>query len=132
MEPHAINFEVFGWGSRRGFGTAEVVHYSLGWRFARSLKALALIWAIAIPLMFIPYAMVVVFPAAFGLSLFFVVQHMRAPDVTTTCSGTCPDCEHTQQFDPPERFELPLEIQCGNCHRELWLRECVTTSAAAT
>ena len=122
MTAHSVSFDVIGWGPQPGFGTAEVVHFGFGRRLARSLGTLALVWVIAVPLLFIPYAIVVVLPAALALSVYFVAQHMQAPNVATTCSGTCPDCGRSQQFDIPERFELPIEIQCANCHRELWLR----------
>lgn len=132
MVARSVDFDVVGWGPRHGLGNAEVVHYGFGQRVARSMKSLVLTWAVAIPLMFIPYAVVVVMPSAILLSLFFVVQHMRAPEVATVCSGTCPDCGRQQRFDVPEQFHLPLEIQCGNCHRELWLRKRDNAAVLAT
>lgn len=123
MTTRSIELEVVGWGPTHSFCTADVVHYNPGGRLVRSLRALALIWIVAIPLMLVPYAVVIVLPAAMALSVYFCVQHMRAENVATSCTGTCPDCGIQQRFDLPERFRLPMEIQCGVCHRELWLRK---------
>lgn len=123
MTAQSINLDVVGWTDTHGFARAEVVHYGLARRLLRALKGVALVWMVAVPLMFIPWLVVLAFPTAVVLSAYVALQHLRAPNVARLCKGTCPDCGHVQVFDVPERFELPLEIECSKCSRELWLEE---------
>ena len=81
----------------------------------------ALIWLVAIPLLFVPWLFVLILPTAAVSSVYFFAVRMRAPDVARTCSGTCPDCGYEGRFDLPMHFELPLEIGCPQCNRELVL-----------
>ena len=108
---------------KQGSARADVVHYDLWHRLGRALEAVALVWLVAIPLMFVPWFVLLVFPMALALSAFLFIVRVGAPEVATVCRGTCPDCGHVQKFDVPVRFELPLSIECGHCSRELTLAE---------
>ena len=123
MYVHTIDLDVVGWGAGRGSARAEVAHFDLAHRLLRALSTVALVWVVAIPLMFIPWFVLLTLPIAVALSVFFFVVRMRAPDVAKECRGTCPDCGHVQSFDVPVRFELPLAIECANCSRELTLKQ---------
>ena len=120
---HPIDLDVVGWTAEHGSAKAEVAHYGFWRRLGRALTAVGLVWLVAIPAMFIPWIALLVFPAAVGLSVFFFMIRIRAPDVATICRGTCPDCGQAQTFDVPVRFELPLHIECAKCSRELVLEE---------
>lgn len=123
MTAHSINLDVVGWGAKQGSAKAEVVHYDFMHRLGRALESVALVWLVAIPLMFVPWFVLIVFPMALALSAFLFIVRVGAPEVATVCQGTCPDCGHVQKFDLPVRFELPLSIECGHCSRELTLDE---------
>ena len=120
---HSVDLDVVGWGAQQGSARAEVVHYDFLHRLGRALTAVALVWLVAIPAMFIPWIALLVFPFAVALSAFLFMVRLRAPDVARVCLGTCPDCGSAQTFDMPVRFELPLHIECANCSRELTLEE---------
>ena len=76
-----------------------------------------------VPSMFIPWFVLIVVPNAVLLSVLLFVVRVRAPEVARECHGTCPDCGQAQSFDVPERFELPFDVECANCRRELTLEE---------
>jgi len=128
MLSHPVDVEVVGWGRAHGSAHAEVVHYDLKHRIGRALEAVALVWLVAVPLMFIPWAFVVVLPSAIGLSVFVAAVRLRAPDVARSCSGTCPDCGYAGRFDLPMHFELPLAFGCPQCGRELTLETRITVA----
>jgi hypothetical protein len=123
MNVHTIDLDVVGWGAGRESARAEVAHFGLAHRLLRALSAVALVWVVAIPLMFIPWFVFTTLPIALALSVFFFVVRIRAPEVAQECRGTCPDCGHVQSFDVPVRFELPLAIECAHCSRELTLKQ---------
>lgn len=130
MLSHPIDLDVVGWGHDHGSAHAEVAHYDLWHRFGRAIEAVALVWLVAVPLLFIPWAFVLILPTAVGLSVYFFAVRVRAPDVARTCSGTCPDCGYAGKFDLPMHFELPLAIGCPQCGRELTLETHVGTPKA--
>ena len=118
-----MDLEVVGWVDRHTEAHAEVAHHGFWGRLRRALGAAALVWVVAIPLMFVPYLIILALPGAIAFSLYVFTVRMRAPDVAELVEGTCPDCGYRQRFDVPVRFELPLEIECQKCSRELWLTE---------
>jgi hypothetical protein len=121
MVSHPVDLDVVGWGRDHGVAHVDVEHYDTWHRLGRAIKAVALVWLVAVPLLFIPWVFVLVIPGAVGLSVYFFAQHIQSPDVARTCSGTCPDCSYVGQFDVPLHFELPLAIGCPQCSRELTL-----------
>lgn len=123
MFAHAVDMEVVGWGRAHGSAHAEVVHYHFVQRLVRALRAVAVVWLVAVPLMFVPWLFILVIPSAIGLSAFLFLMRVRAPEVALSCIGTCPDCGQTQRFEMPMRFELPLHIECSVCNRELTLED---------
>lgn len=118
-----MDLEVVGWVDRHTGAHAVVAHLSFWGRFGRASAAAALVWMAAIPLMFVPFLVILVLPTAIALSAYLFAVRMRAPDVAKLVEGTCPDCGHRQRFDVPEQFAPPVEIECQKCSRELWLTE---------
>ncbi len=118
---HSVKIDIVGWGKDHGAGTAEVLHYDFWHRLGRAVIAVAIVWAIAIPLMAVPWLVILTLPAALVLSVFLFVIRMRAPEVFAVCQGTCPDCGQSQAFDLPGRYELPIKAECAKCNRELTL-----------
>ncbi len=123
MLVRSVDLDVVGYDVTHEHAEAEVVHYDFWHRLGRALKAVALVWLAAAPLMLVPWFVFTVVLYALGLSIFFFVVRMRAPEVARVCRGTCPDCGYVQTFDVPIRFELPLEIECAQCSRGLTLEE---------
>jgi len=128
MLDRSMNLDVVGWGDAQGAAKALVHHYDFRHRLGRALKAVALVWLVAIPLMFVPWLVILALPAAVALSVFFFAVRIQAPEVARTCEGTCPDCGQVQTFDVPVRFELPLAVECAHCSRELTLKEHAETA----
>lgn len=123
MTVQPMDLDVVGWVDRHTGAYAEVAHHGFWGRLGRAAGAAALVWAAAIPLMFVPFLVILALPTAIVLSAYLFIVRMRAPDVARLVEGTCPDCGHLQHFDVPPRFQLPLEIECQRCSRELWLTE---------
>ncbi len=123
MLAHPVDLDVTGYGVRHSSAQASVVHYNFMPRLLRGLERAVLVWVVAIPLMFIPFLAILVLPAAIGLSVYLIYSRMHAPDVARACKGTCPDCGFEQAFDLPLKFELPLDVECARCNRELRLEE---------
>lgn len=123
MTTHGVDLEVVGWGPDHGEAKAEVAHYNFWPRLLHALEAVALVWLVAIPLMFVPWLVILILPLAIGLSVYLAAIRLRAPEVASECRGTCPDCGYSGALDLPMRFELPLAIECPKCSRELTLEE---------
>ena len=121
MLVHPMELEVVGWGAAHAAARADVVHYGFLQRLERAVGAVALVWIVAFPFLFVPWLFILVIPSAIALSVFFFVVRMRATDVARVCQGTCPDCGTIQSFDVPVRFKLPVAVECVRCSRELTL-----------
>ncbi|MDH5644303.1 MAG: hypothetical protein OEY63_08890 [Gemmatimonadota bacterium] len=123
MNIHPVEIDVTGWGVKHAHAHAEVAHYGAWARFGRAMEAVVIVWAVAIPFMFVPWLVILAVPAALALSIFLFAERIRAPEVARVCEGVCPDCGAVQKFDLPLRFTLPLAVECHNCNRELTFKE---------
>jgi hypothetical protein len=121
MTSRPVDLEVVGWGPKHGEAHADVAHYDFWHRFGHAMEAVALVWLVAIPLMFVPWLVILVFPMAIALSVYLAAVRLRAPHVARRCQGVCPDCGYSGLLDMPLRFQLPLAIECPKCSRELTL-----------
>jgi hypothetical protein len=123
MINHTISLDIAGYAPQHSAGSAAVVHYDFQHRLGRAAKVIGLVWLVAIPIMCIPFLLILTLPAAIALTVFFAWERLTALDHAQRCEGKCPDCGALQTFDLPEKFELPLHVECSGCCRELTLTD---------
>ncbi len=126
---HSMDLDVVGWGPAHASAHAVLVHYSRWGRILRAVEGFLVVWAIALPMLLVPTLIIPVVANALALSIFLFVVRLRASEVAKVVRGTCPDCGHTQFFDVPTRFRVPLEVECQQCSRGLKLEEAIGEQA---
>jgi hypothetical protein len=114
-------FELHGFASGVGTGSARIVCYDRPARWRRAFAALARWWAIALLCVVIPVAHFVLVPSFCLFGVYTFVQRFATTERATVAHGRCPDCGTEQPLELAARWHVPQAVTCRHCRRGLTL-----------
>ncbi len=95
----------------------EVMRYSHGWRFARTVAAVLAWWGSTVAtLVFTFDPFVASFPLLLGCGM--VWKSWRGRFRVEAFDGACPRCETRLEVKSGSRISLPHPLVCYHCHHE--------------
>lgn len=86
-----------------------------GARASRALGWLALFWALAPLVFFIPPHLPWVL-AAVAAGIFFAWREWRGEYLVRSFTGSCPECGNVLSVEPGSKIGLPHSMTCYQCH----------------
>jgi DNA-directed RNA polymerase subunit RPC12/RpoP len=101
-------------------GVVRVSRLSVGARVARSLKVLAILWAVAVGCLPLPGLHFVLVPGFFVAGIVFAVERTRASVVVDDTELPCPKCGKRVPVEPGTTG-WPVRVQCNECSARLML-----------
>lgn len=111
--------QLTGYSGRCTIAAAELVTFDRRQRLRRAWLGLATWWALSAVSILIPVAHLALVPGFFLFGIYSFVRRRRTGEVAVALYGSCPDCDHEQAFDPPDKWTDHFNVTCGQCHRSL-------------
>lgn len=99
---------------RRCSGRAQILHFSERERLQRALKALALLWGVAVVAILFPLVHFVLVPALFLAGCIVPFFRYKVTSILLAGEVTCPECKRTQVLESGPN-SWPLQSLCGDC-----------------
>jgi hypothetical protein len=123
VRPRSLELALRGIGAAPSVAQVEVLVLNPADRLKRAGLAFAAGLAVAILGVPIPIVHFVLVPGAFLGGLGVALNRLRQGETFRSAKGCCPYCGLEQTFTLFGGFHLPKRLDCGACHRDLYLAE---------
>jgi hypothetical protein len=113
-----VTGELHLFGFPKATARVTVARHDPATRGRRALKALAMLWGLALLTVLVPIAHFVLVPGFFVAGIVVGLRKLREPATVTGVSGLCPKCGEERTFEADGKLTATSKVTCPVCHNQ--------------